>query len=738
MPLHRVSTVSDARTALPDSDVVVVVAVYNSYEDVVQCYRAFLAHTPLHVPLLVVDDAGPDRRPIDILDEMHESVGDRDVVVLSQAANKGFVHGMNDAFAATGRSDVVLLNSDVVVGPEWLERLQAAACSSNAVATASALTNHGTILSVPRRNISTSAMPGDLSVDEAARRVAAAALRSRPRLPTAVAHCTYVKRSALDLVGGFDAAFSPGYGEEVDFCQRLVRAGMQHVAADDVFVYHRGGSAFGRSEQVLRLQEEHERLINQRYPYYPSWVRHVSEDQTSALAAAIVTARTALLGMRIAVDGMCMGANLMGTQLVVLETVKALAERDSVSSITVYVSGACPPATRQALTTSPKVQLEVLGSWQAPAAPAYDLVYRPYQVNYPHELQWLRAAAERVVINQLDLIAYHNASYFSSADAWHDYRRLARLVGATVDGVAYISQHVADEAEAEGVVAAGRSERVVYCGTQHAQVKAPSDAQSAPQPHFAARVEDGFLLFLGASYAHKNRHFAIRLHDELMTRGWKGQLVLAGPTPPSGSTAAQEAELFLRRPTTADAVVDLGAVSEQEKAWLYQKCSLVLYPTSAEGFGLVPFEAAAHGRPCLTTRQGSLDEVLPPGILTMEGWDVDAAADVARTLLDDESAADAFVAAILERGQQFTWGSVAEELETLFLEVLSRPAAAQPSSATQIGGTARRPPQSVNKVFVGAVTAVSRRPGLKQALSPSGSRRERYSRAVIRKVGSRL
>ncbi len=50
-------------------------------------------------------------------------------MVLEQVSNKGFLLTMNDAFEAAGRSDVVILNSDVIVGPQWLERMREAAYS---------------------------------------------------------------------------------------------------------------------------------------------------------------------------------------------------------------------------------------------------------------------------------------------------------------------------------------------------------------------------------------------------------------------------------------------------------------------------------------------------------------------------------------------------------------------------------------------------------------------------------
>ena len=89
-----------------------------------------------------------------------------------------------------------------------------------------------------------------MTPDEAARRVAAGSLFLRPSLPTGVGHCCYIRRHALDLVGGFDPAFEPGYGEEVDFCQRAIAAGFRHVLADDVFTFHRGRASFGSRPEM--------------------------------------------------------------------------------------------------------------------------------------------------------------------------------------------------------------------------------------------------------------------------------------------------------------------------------------------------------------------------------------------------------------------------------------------------------------------------------------------------------
>ena len=70
----------------------------------------------------------------------------------------------------------------------------------------------------------------------------------------------------------------------------------------------------------------------------------------------------------------------------------------------------------------------------------------------------------------------------------------------------------------------------------------------------------------------------------------------------------------------------MGSVSRDEKAWLLQHAQAVLYPTSAEGFGLVPFEAAAVGTPTAFVRFGPLAETMPD-VDACAAWQVRAFAD---------------------------------------------------------------------------------------------------------------
>jgi hypothetical protein len=136
---------------------------------------------------------------------------------------------------------------------------------------------------------------------------------------------------------------------------------------------------------------------------------------------------------------------------------------------------------------------------------------------------------------------------------------------------------------------------------------------------------------------------------------------------------AAEGEWLSRHSEFRRRVTVLGAVSEAEKRWLYSNAGLVLYPTLSEGFGLVPFEAAEHGAPCLSTRQGSLDEVLPKDLLTLGCLDPVQEADCALRILTDPEVARGMVAKVQERAAEFTWEAAGTSLANLLFEVTGRP-----------------------------------------------------------------
>jgi GT2 family glycosyltransferase/glycosyltransferase involved in cell wall biosynthesis len=667
-------------TGAQRGDVVVCIPVYGGHEHFVSCLHSVLMHTPAQTRILICDDASPDARSRQFVEQLGEAGStDHQVLYARQERNVGFPANVNAGFASAAPGDVVIVNSDCVVGEGWLRGLRDAAYADSRVASATALTNHGSIVSVPERGKPRSRLPADWTLDQAAAMIRRRSLRIRPRLPTAIGHCLFVRRSALELVGDFDPIFTPGYGEEVDFSQRCLHAGLCHVLADDVLVHHHGGGSFSEDGERSPIQDEHEQIIAARYPYYHETIRALEEQVTGPLARALSSARRVLAGLSVAIDARILSGPTTGTQLHVLELITALARTGEVR-VTAIIPDDQSFSTAVALRTLPDVRLVTRAEAAAMSEHRADLVHRPYQINHDEDLSFLAGLGERLIVTNQDLIGYHNPSYFSDYEAWDGYRRTTRTALAVADRVVFFSAHARDDALSEDLVEPERT-GVIHIGVDHTF---GSLRESPRPPRGAERLPDGAeaILCIGTDFRHKNRIFALQVLDQLRRRhDWAGYLLLVGPTVEEGSSQPDEAQLLALSPTLAAAVIDFAAVSEAQKAWVFERAGLVLYPSVHEGFGLVPFEAADHDVPCMWAPGTSLSEVLPDTAAAIVPWNAAESADRALELLRDAAAREANLQAIRTAASALTWDATAARLLEVYHDTCDKPAT--PASALE-------------------------------------------------------
>ena len=254
----------------PAAPVAVVIPAYGGVAYLTACLESVLATVPASVPVHIVDDASPGPALADAL----AGFGSR-IAVTRLPSNLGFPGAANAGIRAAAGYDVVLLNSDTVVPPGWLDRLRQAAYAAPDIASATPLSNDATILSVPS---ATGANPvPDLAQTLAWDRLAQDCNgTSTADIPTGVGFCQYLRRDALDQVGLLrEDAFAQGYGEENDWCWRARRAGRRHVAALGVFVGHVGGQSFGAARAFLLRRNL--AVLNALHPGYDAaiaaWVQ---------------------------------------------------------------------------------------------------------------------------------------------------------------------------------------------------------------------------------------------------------------------------------------------------------------------------------------------------------------------------------------------------------------------------------------------------------------------------------
>ena len=150
-------------------------------------------------------------------------------------------------------------------------------------------------------------------------------------------------------------------------------------------------------------------------------------------------------------------------------------------------------------------------------------------------------------------------------------------------------------------------------------------------------------------------------------------MISQGPHIPYGSSRELEHAVFDEHPHLSEAVVELGAISEDEKAWLMDRADAVVYPSVYEGFGLVPFESALSGVPCVFAPQASLAEAAPGETATIVPWDPAESAAAAHVLLTDAPARTRHVQALAAAGRALTWAATATAMVDVYREAAVAP-----------------------------------------------------------------
>ena len=300
-----------------------------------------------------------------------------------------------------------------------------------------------------------------------------------------------------------------------------------------------------------------------------------------------------------------------------------------------------------------------------------DIYWRPYQPDAGTMLSRDRTLGSRVVTTVLDLIEFSNGRYHGGAQQWTQRRSQLRRYLRQTDLITGISQDVLDTVawEVPGVEAE-RMHRTAL-GVDHL-----AGGGDAPQPRWLKERcpdlgERTFLLVLGNDFAHKNRDFAIRAWMDV-SRSVEVDLVMAGLHVSSSSTGDIEDQLLADPLSGPGRVYRLRHVPGNVKSWLLANAAVALYPTSAEGFGFIPHEAARLGTPSVFTAFGPLGELCPdpPGV---ESWDLSDYARRIRQWVTDPAVREGAVQRALEGDRELTWAASTEALVTAFRAALLLP-----------------------------------------------------------------
>ncbi len=121
------------------------------------------------------------------------------------------------------------------------------------------------------------------------------------------------------------------------------------------------------------------------------------------------------------------------------------------------------------------------------------------------------------------------------------------------------------------------------------------------------KIDKPYILYLGGFSSRKNVRGVIDSFKKIY-RSLKEEhyLVIGGALRDEGEQLYNEA----MKTELSDRIKFLGYLEEEQLPYLYNNCSVFIYPSFYEGFGLPPLEAMSCGAPVITSNTTSIPEVV--------------------------------------------------------------------------------------------------------------------------------
>ena len=650
LPHARVARVPRTDEPIPDGTALIAVFVHHGAASFLPTLRSIFER--IHLPVVL---GAPNTETLALFAEFELPRR-----IASNSAE--FVNQLWEEF----RSDILLIVDPVIVPEDFLDRAMAAVGDDLRIASVSFFSNSADFLSFPTGQ---PALRPPEGMDET---IITRRLRSLEP-SAALVPIVHAAGPAILISGTGIGATGPlrsspsgkAAASLADYSLRARRKGLLSFV---------DGGTFYTTPSDLALDP----IGSEFPPGDREWVRSEHPEAFQLLEAerskgdspftiAVRTAHAKAMGLRVLIDAMPLGPTQMGTQTTILALIESLARRDDVAEVCVALEQDAPRYAHATLNNN-KVTVRLCTPDDLSVFGRVDIGHRPFQPDQRLNLAAWRGVCDRFMVSILDIIGYQIGTYYVTPQVWLEYRQTMKDSLSLVDGVTTISEDVRQQVELEHLPIDPSRLFVIPYGTEHLR---GTEAARVPAELVAGDHHTSeFLLCFGTNYSHKNRDLAIAVHHELRQRGLNMTLILAGAFVPFGSSRVLESFGL----TGTDPVVVLPDISDEERNWLLRHAQLVLYPTSAEGFGLVPFEAARFGTATVHVDFGPLRELTteaPPVVAA--DWSVASFADAAEQLLRDPGLAAAQVEASLHVGSEYSWARTAELLTTAYRTLIARP-----------------------------------------------------------------
>ena len=211
----------------------IIILSYNTYAYTKLCIESIRAYTTKgSYEIIVIDNGSTD-------ESENWLKCQKDIHCIFNRENKGFPKGCNQGMEIALGTEIMLLNSDTIVTPRWLENMKYALYSNPTIGAVSCVTN--SCSNMQQIEVTYNDIEG---LKDFAEKYNHTDMRKWERRLKLVGFCFLLKREVYEKIGGLDEIFTPGNYEDDDYSLRIWEAGYTLLLCKDTYIHHFGSISF--------------------------------------------------------------------------------------------------------------------------------------------------------------------------------------------------------------------------------------------------------------------------------------------------------------------------------------------------------------------------------------------------------------------------------------------------------------------------------------------------------------
>jgi glycosyltransferase involved in cell wall biosynthesis len=384
--------------------------------------------------------------------------------------------------------------------------------------------------------------------------------------------------------------------------------------------------------------------------------------------------------MRIGIDGSCL-SNRRGFGRFTRQLVGALAEQHSAHDFVVFVDRpsvdivVVPPAFERVIVPAGEAPSKAASAqgrrrWRdmfamglAVARSRIDIMYFP--ATYSFFPVW---NVTKLVVTMHDTLPFsHPELVFPSGSGRLAWRLKETAAARWADRIVTVSEASKKALKAWSgwpdhrirVITEGPDS--IFCP------RADDPGAGAALRRYGIAPDARYLLYVGGLSPHKN---LLRLVDAFaLSARQDSLLVLVGDINDVFHTHVPQIRAAVAQYGLHDRVILTGFVPDDDLVFLYSRATALVLPSLMEGFGLPAVEAMACGTPVVSSRAGSLPEVVGDAGVYFDPTDVGSMSAAIGSLWDDQGRRELLARRAIQQAALFTWDASAQALLACFEEL---------------------------------------------------------------------